>query len=205
MNNTELVLFEDEHFIIDLMYARENNMVGQAVYENIGFGNNAYVREKMAEKLLSLVPILEENHYKMRICDAYRPPLAHLKLLEIIPRQGFFAITPERSNHCHGTAVDVCLTDINGINLDYPTQIDAYEEKYCRQVLTGNFDEFFIHLKKARHDYDGASELQIKNRRFLKNLMETHGFSSIEHEWWHYNIVDFASYPLVEWDNTKNF
>ena len=205
MANTELVMFADKHFIIDLMYARRNNMLGQAVYEKIGFGNRAYMRKNVAEKLLSLIPVLEENNCKMRICDAYRPPLAHLKMLEIIPRKGFFAATPERSNHCHGTAVDVCLTDINGNNLDYPTEVDAYEEKYCRQVLEGNFDEFFEHLKKARHDYNDAAEPQIKNREFLKNLMETHGFSSIEHEWWHYNIADYAAYPMIEWNGTEFF
>lgn len=203
MKNTDLILFENPHFIIDMMYARKNNMTGRAVYEEIGFGNKAYVHKKVAEKLLSLVPILEENDYKMRICDAYRPPLAHNKLLEIIPREGFFAATAERSNHCHGTAVDVCLTDVNGNNLDYPTQIDAYEDKYRLQVADGNFDEFFIHLKKARHDYMEASDLQIANRKFLKDLMESHGFSSISHEWWHYNINDYALYPLVEWNNRK--
>ncbi|MBQ8482147.1 MAG: D-alanyl-D-alanine carboxypeptidase family protein [Alphaproteobacteria bacterium] len=205
MKNNDLILFENPHFIVDMMYARRNNMVGRAVYVEIGFGNKAYVHKKVAEKLLSIVPVLEEKNYKMRICDAYRPPLAHSKLLEIIPRAGFFAANPERSNHCHGTAVDVCLTDIDGNNLDYPTQIDAYEEKYSRQVAAGNFDEFFNHLKKARHDYTEASDLQIKNREFLKNLMETHGFSSIEHEWWHYNIADFALYPLAEWKNGEFF
>lgn len=200
-----LILFEDEHFIIDMMYARENNMVGQAVYEKIGFGNKAYVHKDVAECLKSLIPVLEAKHYKMRICDAYRPPIAHEMLLQIIPQAGFFAATAERSNHCHGTAVDVCLTDMNGNNLDYPTEIDAYEEKYQKQVSAGNFDEFFVHLKKAGHDYEGAALKQIENRLFLKNLMETHGFSSITHEWWHYNINDFASYPLVNWEYSKDF
>lgn len=205
MKSDDLILLDNPHFIIDMMYARKNNMVGRAVYEEIGFGNNAYVHKKVAEKLLSIVPILDEKQYKLRICDAYRPPLAHKKLLEIIPRAGFFAATPERSNHCHGTAVDVCLTDTNGNNLDYPTQIDAYEEKYSRQVADGNFDEFFEHLKKARHDYTKASALQMENRKFLKDLMESHGFSSISHEWWHYNIEDFTLYPLVEWKNGEFF
>ncbi|MBR1600118.1 MAG: D-alanyl-D-alanine carboxypeptidase family protein [Alphaproteobacteria bacterium] len=201
MENTDLVLFENPHFIIDMMYARENNMTGRPVYMEIGYGNKAYVHKNVAQKLLSLIPVLEEKQYKMRICDAYRPPIAHQKLLEIIPRAGFFAATPMRSNHCHGTAVDVCLTDINGNNLDYPTQIDAYEDKYRKQVADGNFDEFFVHLKKARHDYTEATDLQIENRDFLKKLMESHGFSSIEHEWWHYNISDFANYPMVQWEN----
>ena len=91
MNN--LVLFENEHFIIDMMYARLNNMVGQAVYKEIGFGNKAYVHPVVREALLSLIPELERRKCKMRICDAYRPPLAHKKMLQIVPIKGFFADT----------------------------------------------------------------------------------------------------------------
>lgn len=199
MKQNELILFNDPHFIIDMMYARSNNMVQQAVYEKIGFGNQAYMHPDVAENLLSLIPILEENNLKMRICDAYRPPLAHQKLLEIIPFEGFFAKNPERSNHCHGTAVDVCLTDLSGNNLTYPTEIDAYEKRYALQVLKGDFKEFQQHLIKARHDYDKAADDELKNRRFLKDLMKAHGFSSIPHEWWHYNLKNYQDYPLVEW------
>ena len=62
------------------------------------------------------------------------------------------------------------------------------------------FDEFQKHLVKARHDYMGASDEAIKNREFLKQLMETHGFESIPHEWWHYNLKGWQNYPVVEWE-----
>lgn len=194
-----LVKIEDNHFIIDMMYVRANNMVGKAVYTEIGFGNNAYLHKDAAEKLFLLIPELEKSGYKMRICDAYRPPLAHQKLLEIIPIEGFFAKNYERSNHCHGTAVDVCLTDLSGENLIYPTEIDAYEERFHQQVIQGNFSEFQQHLKKARHDYQDASHTALKNRDFFRELMESHGFESIPHEWWHYNLKGWVNYPVIEW------
>jgi len=195
-----LLLFENPHFVIDMMYARANNMVGRAVYRDIGYGNLAYMHKDTAAALLKLVPFLEKNNLKMRICDAYRPPLAHKKLLEIIPFKGFFAATPERSNHCHGTAVDVCLTDINGHNLPYSTEIDAYEKRFQEQVCRGDFSAFQEHLKKARHDYDAASPEALKNRSVLKSLMESVGFESIIHEWWHYNLKGCENYPVVEWN-----
>jgi len=198
MNKT-LVKLEDKHFIIDMMYARPNNMVGQAVYKEIGYGNQAYMHIDVAEKLLSLIPLLDKHHLKMRICDAYRPPLAHNKLLEIIPFEGFFAKDYARSNHCHGTAVDICLTDINGNNLTYPTEIDAYEERYARQVRQGNFTDFQKHLIKARHDYMESTPEATKNRQFLRELMEQHGFEAIPHEWWHYNLRGWEKYPVIEW------
>lgn len=198
---SKIVQLTDSHFIIDMMYARTDNMVGRAVYEEIGYGNKAYMHADVKEALLKLVPFLEENKLRMRICDAYRPPIAHQKLLEIIPRSKahFFAETPDKSNHCHGTAVDVCLTDITGKNLLYPTEIDAYEKRFQEQVDKGNFEEFNLHLLKARHDYTDALPEAAKNRQQLKSLMESIGFESIIHEWWHYNIKNWQNYPVAEW------
>ncbi len=198
---TNLIQFSDSHFIIDMMYARTNNMVGRAVYEEIGYGNVAYMHKDVLKALLNIVPFLEEYKLKMRICDAYRPPIAHQKLLEIIPRSKakFFAQTPEKSNHCHGTALDVCLTDIDGNNLLYPTEIDAYEKRFQEQVSKNLFTEFDRHLQKARHDYMEALPEAIANREQLKSLMENIGFESINHEWWHYNLKNWQSYPLIEW------
>lgn len=194
-----LVLFENPYFITDMMYARTDNMLGRAVYNDVGYGNHAYMHKDTAAALLNLVPFLQKNNLKMRICDAYRPPIAHQKMLEIIPFPGFFAATPERSNHCHGTAVDVCLTDENGNNLLYPTAVDAYEKRFQEQVCGGDFSQFQIHLQKARHDYTAAAPEAMQNRATLKELMECHGFESITHEWWHYNLKNWQNYPVIEW------
>lgn len=195
-----LVKFEDPRFIVDLMYARANNMLSRPVYEEVGFGNQLYMHRDVAEKLLSLVPELEKMKCKMRICDAYRPPVAHMKCVEVVPIPGFFKADYTTSNHCHGTAVDVCLTDLEGNNLEYPTEIDAYDPYFAAQAAEGKFDEFQLHLKKARHDYYDAEPEEIQNREQLKQLMESHGFESIPHEWWHYNLVGWQYYPVIEWD-----
>lgn len=194
-----LVQLTDDHFIADMMYARSNNMIGRAVYTEIGYGNKICIHRDVRDALLRLIPFLEEHHFKMRICDAYRPPIAHQKMLEIIPFEGFFAATPEYSNHCHGTAVDVCLTDINGDNLCYPTEIDAYEKRFQEQVCAGKYEEFQLFLLKARHDYTKVSFEALQNRQQLKILMESVGFESIPHEWWHYNIKNWQSYPIINW------
>ena len=196
-----LVELLDVHFIIDMMYARTDNMIGYAIYKEIGYGNKAYMHKDVKEALLQILPFLQENNLKMRICDAYRPPLAHQKLLEIIPRSkaNFFAETPELSNHCHGTAVDVCLTDISGNNLIYPTEIDAYEKRFQEQIRDGYFEAFQHHLQKARHDYSEAPKEAITNRQELKKIMEKVGFESVSHEWWHYNIKNWQNYPVIEW------
>ena len=200
MKNT-LVLLDDSHFIIDMMYARHNNMFGSAIYEQIGFGNKAYMHPDTCAALLKAVSFLEKHQLKMRVCDAYRPPIAHQKMLEIIPYEQaqLLAQTPERSNHCHGTAVDVCLTDMTGKNFAYPTEIDAYDRELQKQTAQGNFSNFKEHFNKARQDYQGASSEQIHNREQLKKLMESIGFESILNEWWHYNLCGWQNYPLIEW------
>lgn len=201
MIDKNLIEISGDPFIIEMMYARKENMVGQDVYQQIGFGNKAYVHKDMWACLQKLIPWLKEHKLKMKICDAYRPPLAHKKLKEIIPQPGFFASAPERSQHCHGTAVDVILTDENGNELCYPTKVDAYRPDFAKEVQSGNFKDFFEYLKKARHDYEDASiPKEIANRRELKNLMESIGLVAISNEWWHYDLPNGISenYPIIE-------
>lgn len=203
MINDNLVEIKGEPFIISMMYAGKENMTGQDVYRQIGFGDRAYVHKDMWKCLQQLIPWLQERNLKMKICDAYRPPLAHQKLKEIIPQPGFFASNPERSQHCHGTAVDVILTDADGNEFAYPTKVDAYDPDYAKEVQKGEMEGFFEHLKKARHDYENeAMAKEIANRRNLKSLMESIGLEAISSEWWHYDLPDGRSeaYPMIDFD-----
>lgn len=191
-----------ERFIIDLMYARKDNITGCDAYIQIGFGNRAFVHVELWEKLKNIIPYLEKNDLYMKICDAYRPPIAHEMMKEIIPIPNFFAASPEKSPHCRAIAVDVCLCDAKKQELKYPTKVDAYTPYYSEQVQAGNMSEFQEYLKKAAHSYhEKGIEEEIENRETLKNLMESAGLKSLEHEWWHYNLVDrefYEQYPMVE-------
>lgn len=190
-----------EPFIIDMMYAGlNNNMTGRAVYAEIGLGNRAFVHRDMWNVLQKAIPTLERLNLKMKICDAGRPVIAHRILTEIIPIKGFFALEPEKSQHCHGTAVDVCLCTPDGQELAYPTRVDAYEAQIAQEAQQGKTSKLAEQLKKARHDYE-APELktEISNRRQLKELMESIGLQSIPHEWWHYNLPGGLEYPLFDY------
>ena len=201
MNNNLIEIKNDDNFIIDMMYASlKNNMTGVAVYEEIGLGNRAFIHKDMWEKLKLVIPYLQAHNLKIKICDAYRPPLAHARMREIIPQPGFFASSPERSQHCHGTAVDVCLCDKDGAELVYPTKVDAFDAGYAKQVQSGKVEPFFDHLKKARHDYDGASAQALNNREELRRLMESVGLESFIAEWWHYDLPNGRSeaYPMID-------
>ena len=202
MNPNLIEIKSDEYFIVDLIYASlKNNMTGINVYTEIGLGNRAFVHKDLWIKLQKVIPYLKLNNLKMKICDAYRPPLAHKRMKEIIPQHGFFASLPEKSQHCHGTAIDVCLCDRNGNELEYPTKVDAFDINYAKQVQIGHLDAFFEHLKCARHDYMECSSTAIKNREDLKLLMESIGLKSISNEWWHYDLPNGCrkNYPMIEY------
>ncbi len=195
-------LHSDDHFVVDMMYASlKNNMTGVAVYRNIGFGNRAFVHKDLAQRLEQTFPYLETHHLKMKIYDAYRPPLAHQKLKEVIPQPGFFASNPERSNHCHATAVDVCLCRENGEDLLYPTKVDAFRADFAAQIQKGEFAAFFEYLQQARHDYMGACAEALHNRAELLALMEGVGLERCRTEWWHYDLPDGKSelYPMIDY------
>ncbi len=202
MNPNLIEVNNDEYFIVDMMYASlKNNMTGIAVYTEIGLGNRAFVHVDLWEKLQKVIPYLKANNLKMKICDAYRPPIAHRIMKEIIPQSGFFASSPERSQHCHGTAVDVCLCDKDGNELEYPTKVDAFDTNYAKQVQNGNLALFFEYLQQARHDYAEGNSSATKNREELKALMESIGLKSISSEWWHYDLPNGCSdiYPMIEY------
>ncbi len=203
MYKEKLVSINEDPFIIDLMYARPDNMTGRPVYQEIGFGNQAWVHPELKERLLKLIPLLQQKGLKMKICDAYRPPLAHTLMKEIIPFPGFFATNAERSQHCHGTAVDVILTTPDGHELAYPTKVDGYDPLLAKEVQSGQMGNFMKHLKKAARDYtsdDPALAAAIQNRDELRLMMESIGLEGIPLEWWHFDLPGGRSeaYPMID-------
>ena len=198
-----MVEIDDPHFIVDMMYAKPQNLSGQPVYELCGIGNHAYVRIELWEALKKLIPWLEEHRLKLKICDAFRPMSAHMALKEAIHEKGpgIFASLAQTSKHCHGTAVDILLTDMNGNELAYPTKVDCYRPDLAAKIQKGDTKDFYEYTKCGRHDYFAPNlEKEIANREQLKNLMESVGLISWVGEWWHYELPDEFNlvYPPVE-------
>lgn len=192
----DLVEIKDERFIIELMYARKENMTGVPVYLEIGLGNRAFLRREMADVFLKVIPLLQAQKLKLKICDAFRPPLAHILLKQRVPMPGFFAADFNASQHCHGTAVDVVLCDEQGNELPFPTKVDAYTPEFAKQVQEGKGEAFMQYLQKASHSYYAAGmETEIANREKLKALMQEIGLLPLEHEWWHYNLFERSWRP----------
>lgn len=188
----------DDNFVVDMMYAKKDNMMQTDVYSVVGMGNRCFVQPDLWQCLQKLRPILQEKGLKLKICDAYRPPLAFECMKKIIPMEGFIAATAERSQHCHASAIDVTLLYENGVELDFPCAVDGYEKKYALQVLQGEVEEFYQHLEKAKYSWNAPEDAEkIKNREMLRQMMEGAGLVALEHEWWHFNLPNKEKYPLV--------
>ncbi len=202
--DADMVEINDPHFIIDMMYAHRNNLISADVYNPIGIGNRALVRRELWERLQKVIPWLEKHELKMRICDAYRPPEAHMAMKAAIHEEGpgMFASRAVISKHCHGTAIDVALTDMDGNMLPYPTDLDCYTPEYAAELQAGRTAAYYEYSKQGRHDYQNpAMAEEIANREQLRALMEDIGLQSYMGEWWHYEMPDEFNFtfPLINW------
>ncbi|MDD4557172.1 MAG: M15 family metallopeptidase [Alphaproteobacteria bacterium] len=205
LSSKDYIEITHPRFIVDLMYARKDNITGCDAYQKIGFGNKAYVHLELWNKLKNIIPYLEETNQYLKIFDAYRPPLAHQMMIDLVPIPNFFAAQPERSPHCRAIAIDVCLCNEHQQEDKYPTEVDAYTPYFAEQIQQGKMTEFQEHLKKATHTFeDSTFSTEIANRKKLQKLMESVGLKSLAHEWWHYNLVDrefYQNFPLVSFGN----
>lgn len=171
------------NLVIDLRYATTNNFTGKQIYPSISF---AALREETAEKLLNANEELYQLGYRIKIWDAYRPYRYQFKLREVAeeqnPKTASYIANPQTgSNHNRGTSVDITITDLQGREVDMPT----------------DFDHFGL---ESSITYTGCTKEQIKNRELLGTIMEKHGFRRINSEWWHFDDVDSKNYDILDLD-----
>ncbi len=205
LNKNLIEVKNQKPFIIEMMYAFPQNISGLPVYEQVGFGNRAFLHKDMWEKLQRLIPLLEKNNLRLKIKDAYRPPLAHMLLLKAVPVPGLFAVSPEASQHCHGTAVDVILCDENGNELEFQSPVDCYTPYFAKELKQGRDEEYKEFLKSACHGYAAISPAAKKNKEQLRQMMESVGLEVLPHEWWHYNLPGGKgeAYPLIDFQEKE--
>ncbi|MBZ0153552.1 MAG: serine hydrolase, partial [Planctomycetes bacterium] len=90
----------------------------------------------------------------------------------------FVADPAHGSRHNRGCAVDLTLCDLaTGAPLPMPS----------------DFDEF---TERAYPDHPGGTSLQRYWRETLRRAMAKEGFTVNSHEWWHFDFVDWARYPV---------
>jgi zinc D-Ala-D-Ala dipeptidase len=68
----------------------------------------------------------------------------------------------------------------------------------CNNVyldMPSGYDEF---TDRAHPNFTGASITQANNRDLLIEIMQKNDFVVDTNEWWHFDYIDWASYPLVD-------
>ena len=185
-------LRSDHGLVIDLRYATNDNFVGYNLY---GPFNRAFLHKHAAERLFKARDWLQRKNpgYTFVIYDALRPRcIQHILWSHVEGTDAeIYVAHPDRgSMHCFGMAIDLSVMDSNGHMLD----------------MGAGFDDFREIAQPAHEDRFKAggmlTDKHLENRLILRESMESAGFTSIRHEWWHFDAMDRAvvreKYTLVE-------
>lgn len=161
--------------ILDIRYATTNNFTKQVLYPSA----ECYLLEEVAIKLKQVEEDLKKYGYRLKIFDGYRPLSIQWKMWKIVPNPNFIADPRKGSNHNKGCAVDVELVDMDGKDVEMPTEFDNF-------------------TKRANPKYMNLKTEVIKRRRILTDTMIKHGFTQSTTEWWHFNYKPLLHKPLLD-------
>jgi D-alanyl-D-alanine dipeptidase len=162
---------------IDLKYATTDNFTGQVVYNF----DCCLLLKEAALRLRDVQAELETVGLGLKVWDGFRPMAAQWKFWELVPDERYVSDPRKGGRHTRGTAVDLTLITKDGQELVMPSEFDDFSEK-------------------AHKDYMGASDEAIKNRVFLKEIMERHGFTGLRTEWWHFDFVGWQNCPPIDFN-----
>lgn len=162
--------------VLDIRYATKNNFMGQTMYKQA----RAFARRPVVEKLKLIQIELKKKGYGLKIYDGYRPYAVTVSFYEKASDKNFVANPAKGSKHNRGCAVDLSIIDLKtGKDVPMPTPYDSFEPA-------------------AAPHYNELPAPIIKNRDFLINTMQAHGFKVIYNEWWHFDFVGWQDYDLMD-------
>ena len=166
----------DPRLELDIRYASARNFLGSAFYEEA----RAFLQRPAAEALRAAHDELREQGYGLLIFDGYRPWHVTKMFWDATPDslRIFVADPAAGSRHNRGAAVDLTLIDLaTGVPVEMPS----------------GYDEFTV---RAYPDFPGGTAEQRAHRDLLRAVMEAHGFSVYEAEWWHFDYETWPSYAI---------
>lgn len=156
------------------------------------FGEKIFVRKLVAEKL-HLVNVALQNGYpeaRLKIVYGYRSLEVQEKYFEtskarlkaenpewddakLVEETHLITAEPQVGGHPSGGAVDVTVSDSNGVEWDMGSGIANFEQK----------DLFYTFAEKVDAE-------QLQRRLYLHDLMVEVGFAPFYGEWWHFSYGD---------------
>ena len=162
----------------EIAYAGNDNFTGKPIYRRAA----CYLHRDAAEALSRAIGAAKALGLKFRIFDAFRPTEAQWVLWNHTPDPDFLADPRRGSPHSRGVAVDLTLIDGAGRPLEMGTGFDAF-------------------TPLSHHGNTGVPEAAQRNRLMLLGLMTQAGWDFYRNEWWHYQLFDSRSFPLISDDD----
>lgn len=195
MNENNLVILEHERFAAQFYYNSDTNIMGENLFKKFNLPQYAVMRRELAEKLYSLVPVLEHFRLKILLKDVLRFYEVQQYLYghwkeKTGQEPGESLAKVENSPHARGIAFDCVLTDENGAVIPLPSS--------SIQINTEQ--------RKPDYEFENTPEEKRKerNRNFLRHLMLCAGISPINKEWFHFQLPNMHRYPLFSAENVQN-
>ena len=168
----------DYEIVIDIAYATANNFTAKPVYSK----PHAWLHHEALAALTRAAAYADGLGYRLQILDVFRPTEAQWKLWNHTPDPNFIADPNKGSPHSRGVAVDLTLlqprVDGKWNAIDMGTAFDAFTPK------------------SFHGDFSISAEAQ-RNRLILLGIMTSAGFDFYRNEWWHYQLYNARSYPLI--------
>lgn len=164
--------------ILELLYATDKNFTGNAIYKSA----RCFLHKNAMPLLEKSIILADQQGYKLKIFDAFRPKEAAQALWDFFPNPMYVANPQKGSHHTRGVAVDLTLVDKeNNRELDMGTPFDDFtEQSHHSTIMT----------KEIAH-----------NRYILLGIMMSAGWDFYNNEWWHYQLFSPRDYPLIEEDH----
>ena len=168
--------------LLDLRYATHNNFMHKRLYPVL---TTTYLLLPAARALDSIETSLHAQGLGLKIFDAYRPYSVTKKMWELIHDDRYVADPAKGSGHNKGSAVDLTIIQLaTGLELDLGTGFDNFTDS-------------------AHHSFMQLPAEVLKNRQLLRSLMEHHGFTALETEWWHYSLSNAGDFKLLDFSFKK--
>jgi D-alanyl-D-alanine dipeptidase len=99
------------------------------------------LRRDAALQLRAASDLLRKQGYRIKAWDCYRPHHVQVMMWDAFPRRGYVAPPQPGSVHNRGGALDVSLTDLDGKDVEVPTDFDDFTTRANhRQVLRDAFE-----------------------------------------------------------------
>lgn len=161
---------------VDLLYAKENNFVGEIMYD----AQVCYLRKGVADKLDRVQKALEKEGLGLLVTDAYRPWSVQKILWARCPVEGLVAPPAKISKHNRGAAVDVTLVRLSdGKELDMGCPVDEMSERASRSWVPPSIQAY-------------------RNRKKLEDAMVKEGFLPLPSEWWHFDDGEWEKFSACD-------